>query len=308
MAPNPDFGATFTYHLASSLEKPGADRKRSEKELAKAGKDVPFPGYDALEAEMNEEKSRIWLLVKDANGKQIRRLNGPGSKGIHRVTWDLRYPDNNVVRLGEKFDDGDRGWMAGPGTYTVTLAKEEGGKITVMTEPVEFEVVNLRKGVLKGSAPNETVAFWRWLEDIQQRGSATAMTLGQAIEKLDAMRSALYKSEADAGDLDAQMAGVRSKLLILRSKVDGNAAKNEVGEKKPPSIFDRVSFAQTGTRNSTYGPTPSHTASLNQAEKALDEVQVGLTKVLTVDFPALEKALKAVDAPWIEGQPLRIKN
>ncbi|MEL6795370.1 MAG: glycosyl hydrolase, partial [Planctomycetota bacterium] len=48
VAPNPPFGATFTYYLKEDLQTRKQVRTESEKELAEAGGDTPYPGWDAL--------------------------------------------------------------------------------------------------------------------------------------------------------------------------------------------------------------------------------------------------------------------
>ncbi len=46
-APNPPFGAVFTYHLADELRSREKARQEKEKPLIEAGKDTPFPGWAA---------------------------------------------------------------------------------------------------------------------------------------------------------------------------------------------------------------------------------------------------------------------
>ena len=66
--------------------------KRREKEK-KNSKSVGFPGWDAVEAEHREMKPKIIFEVRDSDGDVVRRIDGPASKGFHRVAWDLRYPN-----------------------------------------------------------------------------------------------------------------------------------------------------------------------------------------------------------------------
>jgi photosystem II stability/assembly factor-like uncharacterized protein len=65
-SPNPPFGALITYHLKAN---------------APAG-------------------TQIVLQVKDATGRELRRINGRGTAGIHRVAWDLRGPGGGGGRRG----------------------------------------------------------------------------------------------------------------------------------------------------------------------------------------------------------------
>ena len=93
MAPNPPFGAVFTYYLAEDLTSLEEARREVEKPLAKDGKDTPYPGWEALEAERREEKPAILLTVRDGDGGVVRRLTGPARASIAwRGTCATRRP------------------------------------------------------------------------------------------------------------------------------------------------------------------------------------------------------------------------
>ena len=67
-APNPPFGATFTYYLKDSLKTKKAARHEQEQKLEREGKDVPYPAWDALKAEDREEPPVVILTIKNADG------------------------------------------------------------------------------------------------------------------------------------------------------------------------------------------------------------------------------------------------
>ena len=92
VAPNPPFGAVFTYYLAKELKTTKEQRRESEKKLEKESADTPYPGWDALRLEEIEEPPAIVLTVSNQDGEIIRRIEGPVTAGFHRVAWDLRYP------------------------------------------------------------------------------------------------------------------------------------------------------------------------------------------------------------------------
>ena len=45
-----------------------------EKPLIEDGQNVPFPGWEAVEAEANEQGPHVWLVIKGRDGKVIRRV------------------------------------------------------------------------------------------------------------------------------------------------------------------------------------------------------------------------------------------
>ncbi|MGA7304392.1 MAG: hypothetical protein WBW88_05940, partial [Rhodothermales bacterium] len=180
VAPNPPFGAVFTYYLRDSLETAGEIRREQEKPLQKAGKDIPFPGWEALEAEKREDQPHVWLTVTDAEGTVVRRVQGPVTAGFHRVAWDLHYPSPDAITATGVASTGEQeepvvGMLAAPGMYTVTMSKEVNGVATSLSEPQTFHVVPLRKGALEGAPYEEVAVFWRALEDATRRSSAVGV-------------------------------------------------------------------------------------------------------------------------------------
>ena len=56
VAPNPDFGATFTYWLADPPSTMRDERRRAEDAARERGEDIAFPGYDQMRAEGGRER------------------------------------------------------------------------------------------------------------------------------------------------------------------------------------------------------------------------------------------------------------
>ncbi len=72
-AENPTFGAVFTVHMAGDYKSLKAKRQAAEKKLA-ANANVPFPGWDALDAEASESAAKLLLMIKDSDGNLIRTV------------------------------------------------------------------------------------------------------------------------------------------------------------------------------------------------------------------------------------------
>src|SRR5262249_7264204 len=67
-APNPPFGATFTYYLKDALKTKKVLRREQEKTLERDGKDVLYPSWDALKAEDREEAPALVLTIRNPQG------------------------------------------------------------------------------------------------------------------------------------------------------------------------------------------------------------------------------------------------
>jgi photosystem II stability/assembly factor-like uncharacterized protein len=305
VAENPPFGAIFTYYLAEGLKTQKERRKETEKELAKENKDIPFPGWEAVDKERMEEKPKILLTVSDQEGNVVRRLEGPVKKGFHRIAWDLRYPAPDVIRTGTgetplSYQE-PKGRMAAPGTFYVTLSKSENGIVTQLSDPKSFEVKQLRKGAIAGSTPEKTVAFWKEIDDLKRDASVTSLALSNGIKRVSAMQKALSRATASPGELDSKLFEVKQAMHALDVELNGNRSKQQAGQKTKPTVNSRMSAAVLGTSHSTYGPTPTHIRSLEIAKKQFSGIKARLDIILKEEFPALEKALIASGAPWVEG-------
>lgn len=304
MAPNPPFGAIFTYYLKDGLKSKKQIRQEEEKKLIKAKKDIPFPGWAELEKEHTDIDPVIWLTVTDATGNVIRRIKGKTGKGFHRIAWDLRYPSFNVIKIDDIKDEqsGQSGILVTPGIYKVQFSKQENGKITILSEPMEFKVIQMQKGSIEGPDLKETTKFWKDIVEMRKSISALSLSLNNTIKKVDAMRIAVSRSSVIPGKLDEDLLLLRKRLLSIDAELNGNHAKAEIGERSAPGIRNRLGSAIISMRRSTYGPTGTHKANLQIAQKEYVVLRSDLNRIVKTDIPKLEKALQDAGAPWIEGQ------
>jgi len=293
IAPNPDFGATFTYYLKDGL-----------KGKEKIGKDE-FPSWEALDAEKRAEKPAILLTVKDATGQVVRQIKGKSGKGIHRVNWDLRHASKGLVRLNQGNSGRGRrnrgGFMASTGTYTVTLSKKVDGVITELVAPQTFEVVPLRKGALPTQSNADIAVFRQEMEAIMGDISATSLQLSKGMNQVKAMETALTRSSGDITQLSKDIYAAKMALNALDLELNGNQAKGEIGARSPATIQSRMFVGFRGLRT-TYGPTPTHKESVKIAKAELQALQGKLNTIVNNTLPTLTKGLQAVGAPLIEGQ------
>ncbi len=306
MAPNPPFGAVFTYYLADGLQTAAEQRREVEKRLEKEGKDTPYPGWDAIERERREEEPAIVLVVRDADGAVVRRIEGPVGAGFHRVAWDLRYPASEAIggvrEWGDDGDEDDGGFLAAPGRFTVTLAQRVGGALSELSEPVPFNVVQMRQGALEGSAPAVTAAFMRRVAEASRAVTGARAAVRAGFERLDAAKKALRRSTVAPDGLDERARALEARLFDLEARLFGNRSRARGGEPTKPSVSRRLSVVTMGNRYSTYGPTPTHRRSLEIAEQEFGAARGELHQLLDVDLPAFEADLDAAGVPWSPGR------
>jgi photosystem II stability/assembly factor-like uncharacterized protein len=310
VADNPPFGAVFTYHLADGLKSLEEQRREEEKKLEKDWKDTPYVGYDALERERRQPKSTILLTVRDTDGNVVRTIEGPAKAGFHRVAWDLSYPTTSAIegvaseQRGGGPSRGDSGFMAAPGTYSVTMSKRVDGKVTKLTGPVQFDVVRVFEGVLEGSSPTDVAAYMSQIADLQRGVTAADEAMELAFKRIEYMEKALARSTIDPGTLDTELEALKQKLYDLDQMLSGNRTIGAIGHPQVPTVSRRLRVASMGGGMSDYGPTATHRRAFEIARQEFGEIEVGLRQLIDVDLPALEAKMEAAGVPWTPGRPL----
>ncbi len=301
-APNPPFGAVFTYYLSDDIKSLAATRQEAEKDKLKNWEDTPFAGFDAAEEERREVEPEIWLSVRDKDGNVVRRISGPTKKGFHRVAWDLRFPAVDAVGSGPDYPNEDvQGFLAAPGTYTVSLSKRVRGETIELVGPQSFEVERMREGALPGAEPAAVVGFWDRLAKLQRGVTAASQSTGHLEKKVQDLKIALGRSRAAPSNLDDQWLEIKTELHEIVELLSGNQAMNEVGQDTPANVQNRLGKVMIGTGNSTYGPTPTHLRTLGFAEADFEEVRTRINTLQQTTIPAFEASLISAGAPWTPG-------
>ncbi|TCI84809.1 WD40/YVTN/BNR-like repeat-containing protein [Tenacibaculum sp. M341] len=300
IAPNPAYGARFTYFMADKVKSLKDQRKAKEKS------NTNFPGWDALEKETNQEKPVIQVLIKDTAGNLVNTVKGTNKKGFNRVNWRLNYPSKRGERLQTR--SRNRSWggptiFATPGTYTATLVKRVDGVTTVLEGPKEFKVVPMYEGALPRKSFDEINQFRKEVFAFQQDLTATNIEMNRQLQKIGAMKRAANKTTASNDALLQQINEARLRLLAIQKELSGDPVKNEIGEPSNPTPNDANRLAYSALSN-TYGPTGNQKASFNRAKKQLQGIKTKLKTVMNGTIPGIEQGLKQAGAPWIEGQGL----
>ena len=306
-APNPPFGAVFTYYLKDSLKTAKDLRQKTEKSLKKKNKPIPFPGWSAVEAERREQAPQIWLTVKNQKGEVVRRVKGTNEKGINRVAWDLSLPQPGVITKPDPEDDHSyiqMQFLAEPGEYSVSLSKEVDGTVTALQGPMPFKVERMTQGVLKGAGAEQAVAFWREINAVKRESSATHHALSKAMDKVKMLKLAALKSSAEPGEIDKTIHEIRAQLQDINHQLNDDQSRAEVYLSNVKTVANLIGVAEMGTAFSSYGPTPTHKRSLERAKLQLTAEKAKLRKIIEESIPAVETKLRALGAPYVTGGTL----
>ena len=272
-AKNPTYGAQFTYYIANDTKTMKAKRKASEKKLKKDKKDIPFPGWEALDAEDFEKKPQAILRVTDASGKVLTEISGAYTKGIHRKHWDLRERLASALDIHSSRDSGT-GLRSDVtrGTYYVQLFKKHNGALLQLTPKEAFEVARLRQNVLTNPKAASHNAYKAKLNALYVKSEIMDNKLEKTKKKIVALSKAIGFAQANQDVLHKTVYDLQKQHYNLARKIDGSEAKGEVGEKDTPTLSFRISVASRGFYSNTYGPTAMHMESHDMAVALLNEL------------------------------------
>jgi len=301
-ADNPPFGAAFTYYLKEEIQSLKQIRREQEKKIDSTGGNIAFPGWEALEAEGNEDAPFLVLTVKDADGKVVNHVKAAAKKGIHRVHWNLRYASKRGMdpeRSGAELEVESRGYLVPPGSYSVTLFAVEKGDVEQLTEAVLFEVKPLYEQVLEPASSGEIREFKKALEAAMLEYSAISKALDEAEKRVAVMKNACFRLDSDTGELLEEVYRAEAELLKTRELLRGKNTKDEVGEKQENTPGLRLSVASSGL-STTYGPTAMHRESLQTGIGEMKPIREKLRTFTNTTLPSLDKKLKEAGAPLVE--------
>ena len=299
-AKNPTYGAVFTYHLADEFQTAKEVRKAKETSLNKNKADIPFPGWDALDAERQEKAAQVVLSIQDSQGNVINKISQKASQGSHRMAWNFSHFNPYSISDSPSSYRGG-GALAKPGTYQASLSLVQNGEVTPLDGPISFEVKALREGVLKGISHEEYNAYLTEITQVYKSISAVRDVLSESGKMHKAMVTALAQAKILPGTLESKLKALKLDLTRINQSISGSPSRREVGERNPAGIQSFLSNAMVGLRNS-YGPTPLHKKSLKIAKELLVQLRAEVKSISEVRIPEIEAALKAADAPYIFGQ------
>ncbi len=296
--------AMFTYYLKDDIKSLKEQRREREKEAKKEGQDTPYPSYEALKAEREEKAPQLLFTVSNSDGNVVRKIMTKPSKGLNRVTWDLRYTDTDPINLSKPsfynpWADSDKGILVSPGDYTVTLSKIVLDNVTQIAEPVSFTIKTIDNRSLPATDRVALNEFNRKVLKLSGSVGAAQQTLREISNQVKHINDALVRAEvqhdgelvANARKLEKTVAGIDTKLSW-----DGVAGTLDMG--RPPSVGNRVGMLVYQLFASTSDPTQTNRDSYAIAVEEFKPILESLQKLVNEDLKSLQDQLMESGAPY----------
>jgi photosystem II stability/assembly factor-like uncharacterized protein len=305
-APNPPFGAVFTYRLPEGIVSARDARRKAEIALEQDGGDTPYPSWEIVREEDREEAPAVLLIVRDESGAIVRQVPGETDAGLHRTAWDLRWPPTDPVSLTPPdfeapWDTGPEGPLVAPGEYAVTLAVRRNGELKEVAGPESFTVKSLPQGAETSGDPAGLLAFQKKAGELYRAAMGANALAGEMNQRIDHLKAAIPLTPA-AGEREEQrlrdIEGRLDELVVLLAGDSSVAARNEA---VPWSITQRAGIVHGLLLNVRSDVPAMYEDSYGIAAAEFGEALERL-RAIEADLGSLELDLEKLGAPHTPGR------
>jgi len=305
IAENPAYGVSLRYFMRDGLKTLKAKRHSTESKLQKAGKDTPYPSWDALENEAREEKPSLWFEIRDAQGSIIRRVSASATKGLQQANWDFRLDSVDPIRekpaVKSIWGSSPNAPLAMPGQYTAQLMQRVDGKVSSLAEPQSFALRNLGVGELIAEDKAALQQFQKQTAAVYAKAQVASRQVQTLKSRLAQLLKAFDAAPVDAKS-QAEQARVLSKTLQgLQVDIHGDRVKSAVNESSPWGLMRRIEDIVGGHWDAQAKPGGKFTKGLAIAKNQLADVNAKIDSAKQ-SLQKLETAADDIGAPWTSGR------
>lgn len=303
---NPEFGATFTYYLRDGYQTNRSKRLAIEKDLNKKRADVPQPDWDQLREEDRERDPVIVFTVLDDDGRVVRRISAPSSKGLHQINWDLRTASMRPIEVAASSapwgNDNASGYLVAPGTYRARMEIWQSGERNILGEQ-SFVVKSL--GISDETAVDEARAqladFQLKTAELVRGVSGTIRNVAEIRKRIASLEKALFNTSKATNDHHKALQGMSDRLYAIEVKLTGDDTISSRFELTPWSVNERVNSIVFGHWASLSPVTGTHKEAYDIAKSEFDLLRQDFLN-LKGELQIFEASVDEIGAPWTPGR------
>ena len=314
-APNPAYGATFTYYLKEAPKTLKQKRQDAERRADREKQPIKYPSIGELRAETEEVPPSVIFTITDSEGKIVRRMTAPAGQGLQRATWDMRYTPPIVVNQpqggpggqGGPPPEGGGGFGFGgpqgpfvmPGKYTVSMALRVNGVTAPVAGSQGFDVTVEGREKMSAADLSTLSDFQRKVSMLQRASVAAVAAANEAKTRIGLLKRSAADAPVDNAKLIAQAESLDNEIDSIINTLRGGRENSDI---PPPTISERIGYVAERIRLSTIKPSQTQIQQFELANGEFQPVLARLRKLIDTDVPVLEKALEAAGAPLVPGQ------
>lgn len=305
---NEPFGATFTYFVKEVPKTLKELRREKEKKLIKNKDKIPYPTLEELRKENEEVKPYLIFSIKDNEGTPVRKLTKNISKGINRLTWNLRYANPGPLKLqNPKFDPlkkSNNGMLALPGKYSVDVFRYYRGKIDTLSKNNAFNLIPLNLTTLPPANKTELASYMKEVTDIYKKGTMAQSEVNELLLKIRNLKQLANSTPGTSSGLFKKIEETEKKLVDLKWIFEGQKPPASPEERwpQPVPLNDRLYFLAYTHYNTTAPITAAEKDALKILKKKIPDIIHKIKEINNVNIPDIEKELDKSGAGWSPGR------
>ena len=297
--------AMLSYYMKDAPKSYKDARREQEKE----SKNDPYPTYESLKNEFNEIDPYLIFTITDSEGNIVRKLKTNPSKGLNRITWDLRYGYVDPIDLSSPsfynpFAGKSEGNLVAPGKYTVSLSLYDKGVFKALGNNVSFTVKALDNSVLATGNRAEKTSFQRSVSELSRQISVVQRRIGELDNQLRHVEQAILLTERDQQSLFGSYETIKSSLTVLKYDMYGDPVAGTLDLDSKATIASRLGLLSYEQFNTTSSPTQTHQDVYKIIAEEFTPLKAQFEAILD-QFDELQDQLETAKAPYT---PFRFKN
>ena len=309
-AKNAPYGATFTYYLPEIPKTKQELRREKEKELIKNKAPIPIPSPQELQKEKEEIPPYLIFTIIDEQGNPIRKITKEATKGVNRITWNLRYLWDSPVSPIKEFKptkNANGGILVLPGNYSVTMALIHNTETTELVKATPFTVKRLNNTTLPAEDIKVLAAFQAKLNELYRVTRGTVSLHSELTKKVNSLLQVVLKSTNIPKETVISLEKIDRELKAINWQLKGEQAiaSYEEIQPAPMAIIPRLNAIIYVHNQSTSAVTEKQKDGYQIIKQKLIPIIDSLHKINTQSIPEIEKVLNKSRAPWTSGRVLK---
>jgi photosystem II stability/assembly factor-like uncharacterized protein len=293
-ASNPTFGATFSLYIKDEYKTLKDIRQEKEKALEKEKKDVFYPTFDELRKEALDEAANLIWVITDETGKEIRRMTSSPTKGIVRMSWNLRSNSSTSISATSN------GFLVKPGNYFVSISLLQNGLVEELVTKQSFTVIGLNNQTLLAKNPAELVLFRNDVAALNQKINNASNWLDEVNDVLKEMQSTLINYPNTELTLLSETRALKLLYDEAALVLWGDKIKSSREFETLPSINDRMGMVEYQLYENTAGVSTTHKANKVIVEEQFTALSASLAD-MSKRIQVLQDKLALVPIPFTKS-------
>jgi hypothetical protein len=263
--------------------------------------------------EEREIKPHLIFTITDSEGDFVRRITTLATKGVNKITWDLRYQSLSPTKVKDgKFNPvakSGNSFPVIPGKYFVSMDLFANGKISNLVGQTEFKTETLNNTTLPAKNKSELEEFQRKTIHLARVIWGTQKYAEELQNHLEILKQTIYKTPTNSLKLFTEVSYLSEKVDSILFVFRGEKPKASEEEIPPAtvSLNSRLGTLMYTHWKSTSNITQNQKTAYQILINRIPDIQKELLEISTIKIKSIEDEMEKNNAPWTPGRMPKLK-